>query len=95
MEAVIGHMEPEGHLGRCYLKAAKAMRGQRYPHHGPLQPPPRARLAEVTLAPGPHHTATDGGDPNGTRIGLLTGDSFFMATETIKQRINTSDTKSG
>jgi transposase, IS5 family len=41
IEAVIGHMKTDGHLGRCYLKGRDGR--QRHPQRRRLQPPPRPR----------------------------------------------------
>src|SRR5438105_10416561 len=49
IEAVIGHMKAEGHLGRCYLKDARRRCRQCHPQRRRLQPPPHSRLAEDRL----------------------------------------------
>ena len=52
IEAAIGHMKNEGHLGRIYLKGPPRRPRQRRPHRRWLQPPPGPQ-AEDSLAPNP------------------------------------------
>ncbi len=49
IEAAIGHMKTDGHLGRCYLKGAAGDGRQRHPQGRRTQSPPRPRLAENSL----------------------------------------------
>ncbi len=54
IEAVIGHMKTDGHLGRPQLPQRPPRRPrQRRAHRRRLQPPPHPHLAEVSLAPHP------------------------------------------
>ena len=74
IEAVIGHMKNDGHLGRCYLKgrdgdAANAILTA-VGYNFRLAP----RLAEDSFAPDPDRTPAELRDPINDQIGLLTAD---------------------
>jgi hypothetical protein len=73
IEAVIGHMKNDGHLGRCYLNGRRC--GQRYPHRRRPQLPPAPRLAQRSLAANPDRHPAQHPDPISPQFGLLTTDS--------------------
>jgi hypothetical protein len=75
IEAVIGHMTNDGHLGRCYLNGRRC--GQRYPHRRRPQLPPAPRLAQRSLAANPDRHPAQHPDPISPQFGLLTTDSLL------------------
>ena len=74
IEAVIGHMKMDGHLGRCYLsKAATAMLPTPFsPPSATL--PPRPRLAEDRLEPNAAHSLQSVYRSTSAHEDFLTGD---------------------
>ena len=75
IEAVIGHMKNDGHLGRCYLNGRRC--GQRYPHRRRPQLPPAPRLAQRSLAANPDRHPAQHPDPISPQFGLLTTDTVL------------------
>jgi hypothetical protein len=74
IEAVIGHMKNDGHLGRCYLKGRDGDAANAIPHRRRLQLPPTPRLAERSFAANPDCHPAQRPDPISAQIGLLTTD---------------------
>jgi transposase, IS5 family len=78
IEAVIGHMKNDGHLGRCHLKgpegdAANVSRSQ---------PPPPSRLAEQSAAPHPAGPMPTHQPRARAQLSFLTND--FLAVSLIR-----------
>ena len=74
IEAVIGHMKNDGHLGRCYLKGRDGDAANAILICRRLQFPPAPRLAEGSFAANPDRHPAQRPDPISAPIGLLTTD---------------------
>jgi hypothetical protein len=80
IEAVIGHMKTDGHLGRCYLKGRAGDAANAVLDRSRLQLAPHPRLAEGLVVPHPDSAHTSFHDPVSAQISLLTDDypKFIM-----------------
>jgi hypothetical protein len=74
IEAVIGHMKAEGHLGRCYLKGRAGDAANVILSSVRLQPSPRSRLAEDHFARHPTRATPDLDNSASPQTAFLTGD---------------------
>jgi hypothetical protein len=74
IEAVIGYLKAEGHLGRCDLKGRAGDAANVILSARRLQPSPRSRLAEDHFARHPPRATTHLRDPTSRQTSFLTGD---------------------